>query len=157
MIEVYHTSNVIVEHPDTLHSRKELDFGSGFYFTSLRVQAEKYAQRFSRRGQTAWLNVYNFDENWDDWKVKIFNKYDEEWLDFVMNCRAGETVGNYDMVIGGIANDKVFDTLNLYIDKLIQKEDTLRRLAFEQPNIQYCIRTNAMIEKCITFKDCIQL
>ena len=39
MIEVYHTSNVIVEHPDTKHSRKDLDFEPGFYFTSIRHQA----------------------------------------------------------------------------------------------------------------------
>lgn len=40
-MEVYHTSNVRVEKPDTVHSRKELDFGPGFYFTSIRTQAEE--------------------------------------------------------------------------------------------------------------------
>ncbi len=45
-MEVYHTSSVCIEHPDTTHSRKELDFGPGFYFTTIRYQAEKYAARF---------------------------------------------------------------------------------------------------------------
>ena len=57
-MKVYHASMVRVEHPDVLHSRKFLDFGQGFYVTTLREQAVKYAQRFIRRGKEAWLNVY---------------------------------------------------------------------------------------------------
>lgn len=57
MIEVYHTSNQCVNCPDTSHSRKELDFGPGFYFTTIRNQAEAYAFRFFRRNEPAWLNV----------------------------------------------------------------------------------------------------
>jgi len=66
MIEVYHTSNQCVNCPDTSHSRKELDFGPGFYFTTIRNQAEAYAFRFFRRNEPAWLNVYEFSENWTD-------------------------------------------------------------------------------------------
>ena len=54
-MEVYHTSNIRVENPDTMHSRRELDFGPGFYFTTIRQQAEKYAFRFTRRNEQAWL------------------------------------------------------------------------------------------------------
>lgn len=54
-MKLYHSSNVIVESPDTLHSRNYLDFGRGFYLTSLYNQAVRYAQRFKRRGQQAWL------------------------------------------------------------------------------------------------------
>ncbi|MGM9763383.1 MAG: DUF3990 domain-containing protein [Candidatus Cryptobacteroides sp.] len=151
-MEVYHTSNVRVEKPDTVHSRKELDFGPGFYFTSIRTQAEKYAFKFLRRGQSALLNIYDFSENWEKWNVKFFPTYDEEWLDFVMGCRSGIIIGNYDMIIGGIANDKVFDTLDLYTDKLITKEDALQRLKYLKANIQYCIRTEAMLKECLTFK-----
>lgn len=156
-MEVYHTSNVRVEQPDTHHSRKDLDFGTGFYFTTLRPQAEKYAFRFFKRQETAWLNIYDFVDDWRDWKVKTFDEYDEEWLDFIVACRAGNMAGEYDMVVGGIADDKVFDTLNLFFDDFIQKDEALRRLAYEKPNIQYCIRTESMIKKCLTFKDCIQL
>ena len=34
-MKLYHSSNVIVEQPDTQHSRQYLDFGRGFYLTSL--------------------------------------------------------------------------------------------------------------------------
>ena len=157
MIEVYHTSNQCVKCPDTSHSRKELDFGPGFYFTTIRNQAEAYAFRFFRRNEPAWLNVYEFSGNWTYWKVKCFEHYNEEWLDFVMACRNGEVVGDFDLIVGGIADDKVFDTIDLYTDTLISKEEALKRLSYMKPNIQYCIRTDAMLEQCLTFKETIQL
>ena len=57
-MKVYHTSTVIVETPDTMHSRSFLDFGSGFYVTTLEQQAIDYAQRFIIRGSNAYINVY---------------------------------------------------------------------------------------------------
>ncbi len=56
-MKLYHSSNVTVINPDTLHSRDDLDFGKGFYLTPIKVQAVSYAQRFQRRMQDAWLNM----------------------------------------------------------------------------------------------------
>ena len=61
-MKLYHTSNIEIPNPDTIHSREHLDFGRGFYLTSLREQAEKYAQRFLRKGEDAFLNVYELDD-----------------------------------------------------------------------------------------------
>ena len=128
-----------------------------FFFTSLREQAERYSFRFIKRNQKAVLNIYDFSGDWHDWKVKVFEQYDGEWLDFVLSCRAEEVVADYDMIVGGVANDKVFDTLNLFLDGFIQRDEALRRLVYEKPNIQYCIRTDAMLRQCLTFKNCIDL
>lgn len=38
MIRLYHTSNIEVRIPDVRHSREHLDFGRGFYLTSLRFK-----------------------------------------------------------------------------------------------------------------------
>lgn len=38
---VYHGSDVVVQTPDVLHSYRNLDFGKGFYVTTVREQAEK--------------------------------------------------------------------------------------------------------------------
>ena len=99
----YHSSNTPVESPDIVHSRDYLDFGKGFYLTSIYEQAIKYAQRFVRRQQNAWLNVYEFDFDPADWKVIQFESYDKGWLDFVSKCRVGKDDTDYDIVIGGIA------------------------------------------------------
>ncbi len=37
---VFHGSNVIVDYPDIEHSYRSLDFGKGFYVTTVKEQAE---------------------------------------------------------------------------------------------------------------------
>ena len=37
-----------------------------------------------------------------------------------------------------MANDKVFNTVELYFDHLIDKDEALRRLRYEKPNMQIC-------------------
>jgi hypothetical protein len=64
-MKVYHASKFIIESPDIYHSRDLLDFGKGFYLTSLVEQAKKYAQRFLFQGDKAYLNQYILDENLD--------------------------------------------------------------------------------------------
>ncbi|MBQ9569026.1 MAG: DUF3990 domain-containing protein [Alloprevotella sp.] len=85
------------------------------------------------------------------WNIKRFESYDKEWLDFVAGCREGMDTGNYDMIIGGIANDRVIITLDRYFTGEISQEEALGLLRFEKPNIQYCIRTDKMLQKCLTF------
>ena len=152
-MKVYHASSVTVERPDTEHSRSFLDFGPGFYVTTLEQQAIEYGQRFLRRGREAWLNVYELSDNLDGWQVLSFDAYDEAWLDFVSECRAGRTQGDWDIVSGGIANDKVFRTLDLYFSGDIGKQDALRRLVYEKPNYQLCFRTQQAIDQCLTYVD----
>ncbi len=41
-MKLYHGSFLSIEKPDLLHSRKNLDFGRGFYTTPLYEQAVKW-------------------------------------------------------------------------------------------------------------------
>lgn len=91
-MKLYHSSTISVERPDTIHSRDYLDFGKGFYLTSIYDQAFKYAQRFIRRNRDAWLCSYEFECVLSDWKVRVFDSYDKEWLNFIAKCRAGTTI-----------------------------------------------------------------
>lgn len=157
-MKLYHSSNIIVEFPDTMHSRNYLDFGRGFYLTSLYDQAIRYAQRFKRRGQTAWLNTYKISLSEKKlWKIKRFETYDKDWLDFVAQCRNGNDVGDYDMIIGGIANDRVIMTLDRYFSNEISEVEALGLLRFEKPNIQYCIRSERMLQECLTYIESKQI
>ena len=149
---VYHASNFIIESPDIYHSRDFLDFGKGFYLTSLNEQAKKYAQRFLYQGDKAYLNHYNLDENLDNkFNIKEFGDYNEEWLDFVTLCRLGKLSSKYDMITGGIADDKVFNTVDLYFSGNISKEEALKRLKFIHPNHQICILNQELINKHLHF------
>ena len=73
--------------------------------------------------------------------LNVREKNSEEWLDFILSCRGGKDVADYDLVFGGVANDKVFNTVELYFDGLIDKAEALKRLRYEKPNLQICFRT----------------
>lgn len=156
-MKIYHSSNSIVEIPDIIHSRDNLDFGKGFYLTPNKEQAISYAQRFRRRMKDAWLNVYELKYSSKEWKEKVFYSYDKDWLDFISNCRAGNDSYDFDIVIGGIANDKVIRTLDRYFQGEINASQALGILKYELPNIQYCIRNQELLDKCLKHINSIQL
>lgn len=124
-MKLYHSSTQAVPMPDTAHSRDYLDFGKGFYLTSIHEQAVRYAQRFLRRQRQAWLNSYEFEFEPSQWQVLKFDSYDKRWLDFVAKCRAGEDESKYDIVIGGIANDRVIQTLDRYFEGENSEDEAL--------------------------------
>ena len=49
---LYHGSYLAIENPDLLHSRPNLDFGKGFYLTSIREQAVKWCEEVCQKGKT---------------------------------------------------------------------------------------------------------
>ena len=81
-----------------------------------------------------------------------FDSYSEEWLDFILACRSGEDATDYDIVMGGVANDKVFNTIELYFDRLIDKAEAINRLKYEKPNLQICFRVQAVMDQYLHFE-----
>lgn len=59
---VYHGSYIEIRDPDLKHSREDVDFGKGFYTTTLHDQAQRWCNRFKRRGKEAYISRYHFDE-----------------------------------------------------------------------------------------------
>ena len=149
---LYHASTLRIEKPDVLHSRDKLDFGRGFYLTAMRDQAVRYAERFTRRDKDAYINEYELDEETSEFVTKLFPSYNEEWLDYVALCRKGLPTGQtFDAVSGGVANDKVFNTVDLYFAGVITKEEALGRLKYEKPNHQLCILNGQMLDRHLHF------
>lgn len=150
---LYHGSYLEIAKPDLLHSRANVDFGKGFYTTPLRDQAVKWCGKFKRRGREGVLSKYTFDESaYGHCKVLKFDAYSEEWLDFILACRRGLDQTGHDIVIGGVANDKVFNTVELYFEQLIDKAEAIRRLQYEQPNLQVCFRTQEVMNRYLRFE-----
>lgn len=150
---LYHGSGVEVPHPDVLHSRPDVDFGRGFYVTPLREQAVSWCRRFKRRAGQGVVSVYELDERaFAELNTLRFDTYSEEWLDFVLKCRRGDDDTAFDIVSGGVANDRVFNTVELYFDGLIDKGEAIRRLRYEKPNWQVCLRTQRAIDGYLRFE-----
>ena len=154
---LYHGSFTAIEKPDLAFSRLRTDFGKGFYLTTLREQATSWAQRFLKEPGTAVITTYEFlpgsIENLpEDVRTLKFDAYSLDWLNFITSCRLGLPVdADFDLVVGGVANDKVFDTLQLYFDKLISSEEAIGRLRYRKPNIQYSFKTQSLIDEHLRF------
>ena len=151
---VYHGTTEIIEKPDVIHSKKYLDFGRGFYLTSFEDQAKKWAlRRGLRQEKAAIVNVYELEENLKDFKVLSFEKENEQWLDFVCACRKGEPINkDYDIIIGNVADDDVFKTVDMYFRGLWDKKRVLEELRYYKRNDQICIVKQDVLEKVLTFK-----
>lgn len=158
---LYHGGTEAVMQPDCKKGRPDLDFGQGFYVTLLQEQAEGFARRKARdRKGKPVISVYEFDYEAaiKDCAYLNFEFYDEAWLDFVVESRSGlKPWENYDIVEGGVANDRVIDTVELYTIGILDKASALGRLSEHQPNHQICILSQAILDKYLKFVEVIEL
>lgn len=150
---LYHGSYLEIPSPDIDHSRNNVDFGKGFYTTPIYEQAQKWSMKFLKKHGAAFISVYQLDDNaFESCKILMFETYSEEWLDFILNCRRGQDTTDYDIVIGGVANDKVFNTVELFFDGLIDKSEAIKRLRYEKPNLQIAFRSQMALDKYLHFE-----
>lgn len=135
-LKVYHESTYIVKEPNLTILNNRTDFGKGFYTTTDIEQAKKWARIKKKRldrispskESKQYVNVYDF-ENDDALNVLNFEDATEEWLKFVfMNRQSNELAHQYDIVIGPVANDNLYQVLTGYEDGIYNVEETVKRL-----------------------------
>jgi hypothetical protein len=147
---LYHGSNLIVEKPRPVEQNRYLDFGFGFYTTSNLEQARNFALKVvKRKGGTPIVNIYEFDEKQVETleSFKRFISPDEDWLDFVSENRNGVYKGeNYGIIIGPVANDDVYTTLQLFMGGFLTREQTLQTLKIKKLYDQYVFATKEAME-----------
>lgn len=152
-MRLYHGSSSVVSEPHIGFSRANLDFGKGFYATSIRSQAERWARRkaFMDGSDTAIVSEFELSGT-RPLKTLEFKEADERWVDFVCQCRRGGTqYKSYDLIIGGVADDKVYEAVSMYFKGLWDMETTLNALRFYEVNDQYCFVTQQTIDQTLTF------
>ena len=131
-MKVYHGSYTAVELPKILKSKFPKDFGEGFYVTKLQKQAVRWASRYD----TAVVSTYEYTPN-KNLEMLVFNKMTEEWLDFIVGCRNGEK-HNFDIVIGAMANDQVYNYISDFISGVLTREQFWVLAKFKHPTHQIC-------------------
>lgn len=161
MHTVYHGSTIQVRTPIAKAGRENLDFGQGFYITDIKEQAERWAIRIGRQLQeTPSLNIYKLDMEYikKEYRYLKLDKYDQQWLDFIVKSRKGEKPwAEYDIIEGGVANDRVIDTVEAYMNGMMTVEMALGQLSQHQPNNQFCLLSQSLIDKCLHFISVEQL
>lgn len=146
---IYHGSYCKVENPKILEAKYTKDFGIGFYCTILQEQAEKWAKKYP----TPIINEYEYNEN-PNLKIKNFTVMTEEWLDFIINSRNGKK-HNYDIVIGAMADDQVYNYITDLIEEQITREAFWELAKFRHPThqIAFCTEKSLTCLKYIGKKD----
>jgi len=161
MLTVYHGSTIQVSSPIAKAGRENLDFGQGFYITDIKEQAERWAFRIGRQFQRpSMINIYQLDieKIKEEYRYLRLDKYDQEWLDFIVRSRKGEKPwAVYDVIEGGVANDRVIDTVEAYMNGMMTVEMALGQLAQHQPNNQFCLLSQPLIDNCLHFISVEQL
>lgn len=130
MDKIYYGSNEIIKNPSIIKRNYKKDFGDGFYCTRDKEQAGKLAKKY----KTPVVNVY-YLKDLSDLRVKKFEVYNEEWLDFVVYCRNGGT-HDFDVVQGLIADDSIYEVIDEYLNGEIDKANLLDMMKFIWTNKQ---------------------
>lgn len=130
---LFHGSTIEVVKPILNDLQKLVDFGKGFYTTSSEEQAKNWSKLKQQRikSENAIVSVYKLDDfvfNDTNYKIKKFKNANEEWLNFVLKNRKKDIKHHYDMVIGAVANDTLYTTLNLYETGILTLNETIIRL-----------------------------
>lgn len=153
-----------IEYPEISKGRTKVDFGQGCYLTGIKSQAEKWSKVIAIRKGPAFrpiVNMFELNEdlfNQSDFRIKRFEEYNIEWLQYVVDCRRGGNLQKqYDLVEGGVANDNVIDTVEDFENGRITAEQALGQLVYKQVNHQVCIRNQQIIDKYLQFVSSYQI
>lgn len=148
---MYHGSDQTVRSPKIIVSKRAMDFGGGFYTTESRRQAEAWARtaRSKRGSRHAFVSEFEYMPD-PSLRVLRFDEPDETWLDFVMGNRSGSADHGYDIVIGPVADDSVYETLFRYQRGRYTKEETIDRLKARRLDGQVLFHTDKSLG-CILF------
>lgn len=136
---VYHGSYTTIKIPRIIKGRNTKDFGTGFYCTIIREQAERWARRY----ETGIVNTYTVRVD-TSLNILEFKEMTEEWLDFIIDCRHGKP-HNYDIVIGAMANDQIYNFIADYIDGILTREQFWVMAKFKYPTHQINFCTQAAL------------
>ena len=146
----YHGSDTIVDVPRILEARRPLDFGGGFYVTTSETQAKSWAIKVAYRNNTnhRCVNRYEFDFERAKSNLTVihFEAADENWLDFICDNRSGKPTGDYDIVIGPVADDKVYRVVVEYENGDLDRKTALKKLKTEALCDQILFHTEKSLE-----------
>jgi hypothetical protein len=146
-----------VERPKLVPATRGLDFGEGFYLTSSDKQAKKFAFNVCKRAERLnqdnigepTINVFEFDleANISELSVLTFGKATFEWLTFVRENRLRQYSGRaYDLIIGPVANDNVFTTLQLLVNGDFDISAAIAALKTDKLADQYCFASQKAVD-----------
>ena len=148
-MKLYHGSYTKIKEIDFSKCERYRDFGRGFYVTKFRHHAEEWAKKIGGKyGNDGFVTEFDFYETFFDaerhYKVLRFDRYSDQWLDFVIMNRDKlykEQRHDYDFIEGPVANDKIQYRLRQFLRGRIPREIFLKELSYHEQTHQICFCT----------------
>ena len=137
-MKLYHTSDRIIQKPEVNHGRRNADFGPGFYLTPDR----EFTYRWARDNSV----VNEYELNLDGLDVHTF-KRTVDCFEYIFHNRRADDRMKFDVIIGPIANDTIFDTMGMISSGFLSPEDALKLLMIRPEYTQVAIKTEKAIGK----------
>lgn len=137
-MQLFHTGFVRISSPDLKYGRKNADFGQGFYLSD----DEEFSKRWARERKDAESIINRYELDLEGLEVKTFSRGDE-WFGYIFDNRAlrEDKLCEYDVIIGPIANDTLYDTLGIITSGLLEREQALKLLMLGREYLQIVIKS----------------
>lgn len=145
LMTVYHGGYMAVKQPEIRKGRNTKDFGTGFYCTVIKEQAQRWARRYD----TKVVSIYEVRLR-PTLKIKEFKDMTNEWLDFIIACRSG-IPHDFDIVIGAMADDQIYNYISDYMEGTITREQFWVMAKFKYPAHQINFCTQEAL-KCLQYR-----
>ena len=151
-IILYHGTDCDFNHFDLNKSKNTIDFEKGMYLTEDYEMACCCA---AGKIENQTIKTYEFIYNTD---LKIYNfKADKEWLDFVIHNRKNTAIdpfyNQFDILIGPTADDRLFETIGLYLNDYIDTDEAIKRINIANYSIQIVFKSQRAIDCLRHLKD----
>lgn len=143
---VYHGGYQPVKEPEIRIGRNTKHFGNGFYCTIIKEQAQRWAKRYD----TKIVSIYDVCLN-PKLNILEFEEMSEKWLDFIVACSSGK-MHDYDIVIGAMADDQIYNFISDYMDGVITREQFWVLAKFKYPTHQIAFCSEEAL-KCLEYRN----
>lgn len=145
LMTVYHGGYMAVKQPEIRKGRNTKNFGTGFYCTVIKEQAQRWARRYD----TKVVSIYEVRLR-PTLKIKEFKDMTNEWLNFIIACRSG-IPHDFDIVIGAMADDQIYNYISDYMEGTITREQFWVMAKFKYPTHQINFCTQEAL-KCLQYR-----
>lgn len=135
---LYHTGFFEIPVPDLRRGRANADFGQGFYLSDDPAFSERWATE--KKGSKTYINRYEL--NTDNLQIKRFER-DEDWFRYIFSNRRRmpDTLKEFDVIIGPIANDTLFNTFGILTSGMLSDDVAMALLQLGPVYTQVVLKT----------------
>ncbi len=135
---LYHTGFDEIPVPDLRRGRPNADFGQGFYLSDDPAFSERWATE--KAGSKTFVNRYALET--DGLRIKRFER-SKDWFDYIFSNRRSkpDTFKDYDVIIGPIANDTLYNTFGILTSGVLDDAVALELLLLGPAYTQVVLKT----------------